>query len=58
MSRFGPEKMARANGKMTQKYQKNAKWSKITFRGPIWVPRWSNWGFWGWFGSLKVVPEF
>ena len=31
MSRFGPEKMARANGKMTQKYQKNAKWPKNHF---------------------------
>ena len=47
MSRFGPEKMARANGKMTQKYQKNAKWPKITFRGPILVPEVAFWGFWG-----------
>ena len=52
------KKMARANGKMTQKYQKNAKWPKITFRGPILVPEVAKWGFWGWFGSLKVVSEF
>ena len=44
--------------KTSQKYAKLTKWPKITFRGPIWVPRWSNWGFWGWFGSLKVVSEF
>ena len=44
MSRFGPEKMACANGKMTQKYQKNAKWPKITFRGPILVPEVAFWG--------------
>ena len=28
----------RAQGKMGQKYQKNAKWPKISFRVPIWVP--------------------
>ena len=31
---------------------------KITFRGPKKVPKVHNWGFWGWFGSLKVVSEF
>ena len=46
------KKMARANGKMTQKYQKYAKWLKITFRGPILVPvrnflRWLFGGFGG-----------
>ena len=58
MSRFGPEKMARANGKMTQKYPKNEKWPKITFRGPKKAPKVPKWGFWGWFGSLNVVSEF
>ena len=37
----------RAQGKMGQKYQKNAKWPNISFRGPIWVPKVPNWGFWG-----------
>ena len=41
------KKMARAQGKMREKYQKNAKWQKITFRGPIWVPKVAFWGFWG-----------
>ena len=36
--------LPRAQGKMGQKYKKNAKWPKITFRGPIWVP---NVPFWG-----------
>ena len=26
---------------------KNGKWPKMTFRGPIWVPKVSFWGFWG-----------
>ena len=39
--------MARAQGKTRWKYQKNAKWQKITFRGPIWVPKVAFWGFWG-----------
>ena len=30
----------------------------MTFRGPIWVPKVSFWGFWGWFWSIKVLPEF
>ena len=41
------KKMARANGKMTQKYAKLKKWPKITFRGPILVPEVAFWGFWG-----------
>ena len=44
--------------KTSQKYAKLTKWPKITFRGPKKVPKVSNWGFWGWFGSLKVVSEF
>ena len=51
--------MARAQGKMRYKYQKNAKWQKITFRGPIWVPKVAFWGFWGhvWggVGDLKIL---
>ena len=39
--------MARVAWKMAPKYQKNAKWPKITFRGPIWVPEVAFWGFWG-----------
>ena len=31
--------LARAQGKMGQKYQKKAKWPKTTFRGPILVPQ-------------------
>ena len=38
--------MARANGKMKQKYAKLKKWPKITFRGPILVPEVAFWGFW------------
>ena len=57
MSRFGPEKMARDNGKMTIS-KKNAKWPKIPFRGPKKAPKVFKWGFWGWFGSLNVVSEF
>ena len=30
-----------------RKWQKSIKWPKITFRGPIWVPKVSFWGFWG-----------
>ena len=41
------KKIARGNGKMTYKYQKNAKWPKITFRGLIRVLEVSIWGFWG-----------
>ena len=37
----------RAQGKMGQKYQKNAKWPKISFWGSIWGPKVSFWGFWG-----------
>ena len=37
----------RAQGKMGQKYQKNTKWQKISFQGPIWVPKVPFWGFWG-----------
>ena len=33
--------------KIAAKYQKNAKWTKITFRGPIWVPEVPFWGFRG-----------
>ena len=46
------EKMARPQGKMRSKYQQqqqqqqNAKWPKITIRGPILVPEVSCWGFW------------
>ena len=29
------------------KWPKSLKWPKITFRSPIWVPRWSNWGVLG-----------
>ena len=36
--------MARAQGKMREKYSKNAKWPQMTFRGPIWVPKVSFWG--------------
>ena len=39
--------MARVAWKMAPKYQKNAKWPKITFRGPILVPEVAFWGFWG-----------
>ena len=39
--------MARANGKMAQKYQNNAKWPKIAFRRPILVSEMAFWGFWG-----------
>ena len=39
--------MARVAWKMAPKYQKNAKWPKITFRGLIWVPEVAFWGFWG-----------
>ena len=39
--------LPRAQGKMGQKYQKNAKWPKISFRVPIWVPNVPFWGFWG-----------
>ena len=39
--------MARVAWKMAPKYQKNAKWPKITFRGPIPVPEVAFWGFWG-----------
>ena len=41
------KKMARVAWKMAPKYQKNAKWPKITFRGPILVPEVAFWGFWG-----------
>ena len=41
------KKMARVAWKMAPKYQKNAKWPKITFRGPIPVPEVAFWGFWG-----------
>ena len=54
MSRFGSEKMARGNGKMMQKYQKNAKWPKITFRGSIRVPEESFWGF----GGLVCIEKW
>ena len=37
---------------------KNAKWPKIMFRGPNWVPKVSKWGFWGGIRSIKVVSEF
>ena len=33
--------------KMRLKYQQNAKWQKITFRGRILVPKVTFWGFWG-----------
>ena len=41
------KKMARVAWKMAPKYQKNAKWPKITFRGPILVSEVAFWGFWG-----------
>ena len=41
------KKMARVAWKMAPKYQKNAKWPEITFRGPIPVPEVAFWGFWG-----------
>ena len=44
--------------KTGQKYANLTKWPKITFRVPKMVPKVSNRGFWGWFGSLKVVSEF
>ena len=44
--------------KMRKKYKKNANWPKMTFQGPIWVPKVSFWGFWGWFWSIKVLSEF
>ena len=34
------------------------KWPKITFRGSIWVPKVSFWGFWGWFCLLKCSQNF
>ena len=40
------------------KWQKSIKWPKITFWGPIWVPKVSFWGFWEWFWSIKVFSEF
>ena len=39
--------MARVAWKMALKYQKNAKWPKIKFRGLIPVPEVAFWGFWG-----------
>ena len=38
------EKMARVAWKMAPKHQKNAKWPKITFRGPIRVLEVASWG--------------
>ena len=58
MSGFGPEEMARANGKMAQKYPKNAKWLKIPFRGPILVPEVAFWGFSGLVCTEKGSQNF
>ena len=41
------EKMARANGKTTQKYAKLIKWPKITFQGLILVSEVAFWRFGG-----------
>ena len=50
--------MARANGKMTQKYVKLKKWPKITFRGPILVPEVAFWRFWGLVCIEKIFGHF
>ena len=48
------KKMARVAWKMAPKYQKNAKWPKITFRGPIPVPEVAFWGF----GGLVCIEKW
>ena len=42
---FDFEKMAHLDWKITLKCSKNAKWPKITFRGPIQAPEVAFWGF-------------
>ena len=41
------KKMAFLHSKNEAKICKNRFWPKMTFRGPIWVPKMSFWGFWG-----------
>ena len=46
--KFDPKKIDFDEGdciwEMAPRYQKNAKWLKITFQGPIWVPEVAFWG--------------
>ena len=58
MGTFGPEILAFLHSKNGAKISKNIKWPKITFRGPIRLPKVSFWGFWGGIMEIKWSQNF
>ena len=58
MTGNGFENFAPCSWENEVKVSKNAKWPKITFRGPILVPKVCCWGFWGLVCIEKWAQKF